>query len=54
MAMELFKRFIIVIQVVFKTHYLDKPTWKDFERQLVINVERWPKMFASLDHMYFL
>ncbi len=54
MAMELFKRFIIVIQVVFKTHYLDKPTWEDFERQLVINVERWPKMFASLDHMHFL
>lgn len=26
MVMELFKRFIIVVEVVFKTHYLDKPT----------------------------
>jgi hypothetical protein len=53
MAIELFKNFIIVIQVVFKTHYLHKPTSEDFERQLVINVERrWLEMFASLNHMH--
>jgi hypothetical protein len=55
MAIELFKRFIIGNQFMFKTHYLHKPTWEDFERQLVINVKRrWLKMFASLDHMHFL
>jgi hypothetical protein len=37
--MEVFKRFVGIIQVVFEVHYLCKPLQKDFKRQFVINVK---------------
>jgi hypothetical protein len=54
MAMEVFKRFVVIIQVVFEVHYFCKPTQHDFKRQLVINVKRrWFGMFASLDYVHY-
>jgi hypothetical protein len=39
-TMEVFKRFVVIIQVVFEIHYLCKSLQEDFKRQLVINVEK--------------
>lgn len=53
-AMEVFKRFIVVVQVVFEVHYLCKLIQQYFKRQLVINVERrWFGMFGSLDYVHY-